>query len=320
MAVGGVPRASGSRTVGSVEDIALDSGCRLIRCGDPVCGMLHEFGEVGYLLDSGNRSGIGLVGRSPWTAADARLLAGRPGGRPRARAPAPHRSTERGLPEASRYPNRGNQSWLESVAPPYRGAVTPVGAGASSNRAMRAPGVRPTMRTVWLPAPRYRGVASFSVVQEASGPSLEGCSARSRMLLSSTRTVKPPARWGHQQTALSRYAPSAGISMRQVALAAGETKSRAPVMLSLSGLACCDAATPTYLPCPAEESSPRARGGVMDAAASASTRTVSAAAAGGGVLARPNSPLVYSNHACRPWTSYVDPAGSGFAWRAMRMS
>src|ERR1039458_1081014 len=114
-----------------------------------------------------------------------------------------------------------------------------------------------------------------------------GWRARPRMLLSSTRTVKPPARWGHQQTALSRYAPSAGISMRQVALAAGETKSRAPVMLSLSGLACCDAATPTYLPCPAEESSPRARGGVMDAAASASTRTVSAAAAGGGVLACP---------------------------------
>src|ERR1039457_6705537 len=151
-------------------------------------------------------------------------------------------------------------------------------------------------------------------------PILEGCSARSRMLLSSTRTVKPPARWGHQQTALSRYAPSAGISMRQVALAAGETKSRAPVMLSLSGLACCDAATPTYLPCPAEESSPRVRVGVMDAAASASIRTVSAAAAGGGVLARPNSPLVYSNHACRPWTSYVDPARSGFVWRAMRMS
>src|ERR1039458_4051981 len=71
MAAGGVPRASGSRTVGSVEDIALDSGCRLIRCGDPVCGMLHEFGEVGYLLHSGNRSGIGLVGRSPWTAANA---------------------------------------------------------------------------------------------------------------------------------------------------------------------------------------------------------------------------------------------------------
>src|ERR1039458_191896 len=83
MAAGGVPRASGSRSVGSVEDIALDSGCRLIRCGDPVCGMLHEFGEVGYLLDSGNRSGIGRGGRSPWTAADARLLAGRPGGRPR---------------------------------------------------------------------------------------------------------------------------------------------------------------------------------------------------------------------------------------------
>ena len=36
-----------------------------------------------------------------------RLLAGRPGGRPRARAPAPHRSTERGLPESSRYPTGG---------------------------------------------------------------------------------------------------------------------------------------------------------------------------------------------------------------------
>src|ERR1035441_7692803 len=87
MAVGGVPRASGSRTVGSVEDIALDSGCRLIRCGDPVCGMLHEFGEVGYLLDSGNRSGIGLVGRSPWTAADACWQAGQGAGRGRGRPP-----------------------------------------------------------------------------------------------------------------------------------------------------------------------------------------------------------------------------------------
>src|ERR1017187_906436 len=33
-----------------------------------------------------------------------RLLAGPPGGRPPARAPAPHRSTERGLPESSRSP------------------------------------------------------------------------------------------------------------------------------------------------------------------------------------------------------------------------
>ena len=64
---------------------------------------------MGYLLDSGNRSGIGLVGWSPWTAADARLLAGRPGGRPRARVPAPHRSKERGLPESSRYPNDENR-------------------------------------------------------------------------------------------------------------------------------------------------------------------------------------------------------------------
>ena len=55
-------------------------------------------------------SGISLVGRSPWTAADAlvRLLAGRPGGRPRARAPVPHSSPERGLPESSTYPVRRN--------------------------------------------------------------------------------------------------------------------------------------------------------------------------------------------------------------------
>src|ERR1035441_4866458 len=77
----------------------------LLRIIGPCKWELHWIGTceeaievVGYLLDSGNRSGIGLVGRSPWTAADARvrLLAGRPGGRPRARAPAPHRSAERG--------------------------------------------------------------------------------------------------------------------------------------------------------------------------------------------------------------------------------
>src|ERR1039458_3757511 len=53
-------------------------------------------------------SGISLVGRSPWPAADAlvRLLAGRPGGRPRARAPVPHSSPERGLPESSTFPVR----------------------------------------------------------------------------------------------------------------------------------------------------------------------------------------------------------------------
>src|ERR1039458_2247102 len=33
-------------------------------------------------------------------------------GRPRARAPAPHRSTERGLPESSRYPNDENGGGL----------------------------------------------------------------------------------------------------------------------------------------------------------------------------------------------------------------
>ena len=45
---------------------------------------------MGYLLDSGNRSGIGVVGRSPWTAADARvrlLEAGQGAGRGRGRPP-----------------------------------------------------------------------------------------------------------------------------------------------------------------------------------------------------------------------------------------
>jgi hypothetical protein len=32
--------------VNSVEDVALDSQCRLIYCGDPVCRMLHELGEI----------------------------------------------------------------------------------------------------------------------------------------------------------------------------------------------------------------------------------------------------------------------------------
>src|ERR1019366_7348541 len=63
--------------------------------------------RVGYLLDSGNRAGIGLVGRSPWTAANAssacwRASQGAGGG---GGAPAPHRATERGLPESSGYPN-----------------------------------------------------------------------------------------------------------------------------------------------------------------------------------------------------------------------
>src|ERR1017187_4570654 len=40
----------------------------------------------------------------PPAAPRVRLRAGRPGGRPRARAPAPHRATERGLPESSGYP------------------------------------------------------------------------------------------------------------------------------------------------------------------------------------------------------------------------
>ena len=43
-----------------------------------------------------------------------RLMAGRPGGRSRARAPAPHRATERGLPESSRYPADTNTSVLQT--------------------------------------------------------------------------------------------------------------------------------------------------------------------------------------------------------------
>jgi hypothetical protein len=44
---------------------------------------------VGYLLDSGNRSGDGLVGRSPWTARDALvpLPEAEAGASARARAP-----------------------------------------------------------------------------------------------------------------------------------------------------------------------------------------------------------------------------------------
>jgi len=64
------------------------------------------------------------------------------------------------------------------------------------------------------PRPRYGGAGSFSMVQKRNGPSLEKCNTWSRMLASSTRIVKPPARYGHQQAALRRYAPSAGISMR----------------------------------------------------------------------------------------------------------
>src|ERR1035441_5374255 len=65
-----------------------------------------EYNKWGMWLTQVIGSGISLVGRSPWTAADAlvRLLAGRPGGRPRARAPVPHSSPERGLPESSTYP------------------------------------------------------------------------------------------------------------------------------------------------------------------------------------------------------------------------
>src|ERR1019366_5810487 len=49
-----------------------------------------------------------------------RLLAGRPGGRPRARAPAPHRSTERGLPESSGYPTSPKRSSPQSRSWPSR--------------------------------------------------------------------------------------------------------------------------------------------------------------------------------------------------------
>ena len=51
--------------------------------------------KVGIYFTQGTCPRSRLVGRSPWTAADAhvRLLEGRPGGRLRARAPAPHRFT-----------------------------------------------------------------------------------------------------------------------------------------------------------------------------------------------------------------------------------
>jgi hypothetical protein len=47
--------------------------------------------QAGYVLNSGNRSGSGLVGRSPWTARDAPvpLPEAEAGASARARAPAP---------------------------------------------------------------------------------------------------------------------------------------------------------------------------------------------------------------------------------------
>src|ERR1017187_9679297 len=57
----------------------------------------------------------------PPAAPRVRLLAGRPGGRPRARAPAPHRATERGLPESSGYPT--DLFLLAAWAPASRSAA-----------------------------------------------------------------------------------------------------------------------------------------------------------------------------------------------------
>lgn len=53
--------------VSPVEDVALDSRCRLICCGDPVCWMLHELGEIvhGRLLShSWRRLAWPLLARS----------------------------------------------------------------------------------------------------------------------------------------------------------------------------------------------------------------------------------------------------------------
>ena len=71
----------------TVKHPMLALGCRnrpVIRIAlpEPLPGLSFEFVVVGYLLDSGNRSGIGLVGRSPWTwgplwgRRPVRLLAG----------------------------------------------------------------------------------------------------------------------------------------------------------------------------------------------------------------------------------------------------
>jgi Uroporphyrinogen decarboxylase (URO-D) len=55
--------------------------------------------------------------------------------------------------------------------------VTPAGAGDSSNRSMRPPGVRPTIRTVWLRARRYVG-AVFRGQCEIALANLERIAAR----------------------------------------------------------------------------------------------------------------------------------------------
>ena len=54
------------------------------------------------------------MGRSPWTAADARvrLLAGRPGGRPRARAPDPIIA-----PQNAGYPSQADTPLMEMLLP-----------------------------------------------------------------------------------------------------------------------------------------------------------------------------------------------------------
>ena len=48
-------------TVSSVKDISLYSGRRLVCCGDPVCGMLHELREITHegLLSHSAATGVG---------------------------------------------------------------------------------------------------------------------------------------------------------------------------------------------------------------------------------------------------------------------
>ena len=62
-----------------------------------------QFWVGGYALDSVNALGMGLVGRSPWTAANART------GRPLARAPAPHGSPDAGRLHQRAYPILDNR-------------------------------------------------------------------------------------------------------------------------------------------------------------------------------------------------------------------
>src|ERR1039457_7250965 len=83
----------------------------------PRCSRSLIFSYVGYLLDSGNRSAIGLVGGSPSTAGGGRPPARRAGGRPRGGGAAP--PAPRGPPAGGRQcggPARGRGP------PPHRHA------------------------------------------------------------------------------------------------------------------------------------------------------------------------------------------------------